>query len=82
MIRELIAGVVVLFLVAILSSVLHPIYTEIVTTVTGLFPGYLDPNVFNGLNLAVELAILGTVFSVVIYIIMAGMRRQPGADYV
>lgn len=78
---ELIVGLVLLFLMGTVYLFLSPVLYDILNNMQVAMGANVDPGIFNTIKTMWSLSILAILGAIVIYILTAGMRRNPGYEY-
>jgi uncharacterized membrane protein len=73
---EIMGALAVLIAVGLIFMILTPAWNLLITVIQTSFGAYIDPNLLNTLRAIMVLAALAVIFSLVAYIVRAGMRRD------
>ena len=78
---EIIAAVALMIAVGMFFVVAGPLVNMFLSTIQLNFGQFLDPNIANTFKSEIALAAVAIIVSLAIFIILAGMRRQPGEEF-
>ncbi len=77
---ELIVGLIMLFVMGLLFFILSPVLTAVMNQLQLIMGAYVSPDIFNSILAIWKVTVILILLSISFYILLAGMRRNPGEE--